>query len=381
MAHRSDTSVLSLRNHAIFWFISFIAFVLLLSVFKSVLLPFILGMAVAYLLNPIVEKLDHYKLSRGRVAFVCLLIFFICVMSILVALTPILIREINNFADELPDLLEKASQIFDPLLNRLQVITGAQEQSDWADLLREHASKAGNIAGSVLGGVVAGGTAVLDFMTLIVITPIMAYYMIKQWPNMTDTFQSLLPRDNEDTIMGLLKEIDQKLSAFVRGQITVVLILAVAYAVALTVAGLKFGILIGLVAGFMCIIPMVGSVLGLVVSVAVALIQTGGDVVYAGLIAGIFIVGQVIEGYLLTPKLVGDSVGLHPLWVFFALMAGGSLFGIVGMLIAVPVAASASVLVAFGVKLYKDSAYYKASAKPATKKSKRKTSQKSKNAK
>ena len=171
-----------------------------------------------------------------------------------------------------------------------------------------------------------------------------------------------MPRDNKKTIMSLVKEIDVKLSSFIRGQLTVVLILAIGYAIALSLAGLKFGLLIGICAGLLCIIPMVGSIAGLFVAVAVALIQTSGDFVYAGIIAAIFIAGQTIEGYFLTPKLVGDSVGLHPLWVIFALMAGGSLFGIVGMLIAVPVAAIASVLIAFGTAQYKKSKYYKAHA-------------------
>jgi predicted PurR-regulated permease PerM len=158
--------------------------------------------------------------------------------------------------------------------------------------------------------------------------------------------------------MKLLKEIDQKLSGFVRGQISVAVMLGIGYALALSIAGLKYGFLIGLGAGFLSVIPMVGSAVGLVVSVAVAWFQSG-DMIFVLIIAGIFIAGQIIEGNFLTPKLVGDSVGLHPLWVFFALLAGGSLLGILGMFLAVPLAAVIGVLLSYAIYRYKQSPYYK----------------------
>ena len=167
-----------------------------------------------------------------------------------------------------------------------------------------------------------------------------------------------MPRHSEGVIMGLLKQIDQKLSGFVRGQITVAVFLGVSYAIALSIAGLKYGILIGLTSGLLSVIPMVGSAIGLVVSVGVAWFQTG-EISFVVIIAAIFIVGQLIEGNFLTPKLVGESVGMHPLWVFFALLAGGSLLGILGMFLAVPVAAVVGVLLSFALKKYKSSAYYK----------------------
>ena len=160
-----------------------------------------------------------------------------------------------------------------------------------------------------------------------------------------------------------------KRQSFIRGQISVVFVLAALYALALSIAGLKYGFLIGLCAGLLCIIPMLGSIVGLFIAVIVAWFQAG-DLTYMGMIAGIFVVGQIIEGYVLTPKLVGESIGLHPLWVFFAIMAGGSLLGIVGMLLAIPIAAIISVLLAFGLHQYKKSLYYK--PKSATKKATKK---------
>jgi predicted PurR-regulated permease PerM len=156
----------------------------------------------------------------------------------------------------------------------------------------------------------------------------------------------------------MMRRIDQKLSGFVRGQITVALMLGTLYALALMIAGLNYGFLIGIISGVLSIIPLVGSTVGLLMAVLVAWFQTGGEWVFVGGIAAIFLVGQMIEGNILTPKLVGDSVGLHPLWVMFALMAGAALFGILGMLLAVPVAAIVGVLAGAGIAQYKSSALY-----------------------
>ena len=185
---------------------------------------------------------------------------------------------------------------------------------------------------------------------------------MKEWEHIMAWGEDLLPRDNKDTIKDLLKQIDAKISGFVRGQISVAVILGIAYAIALTIAGLKYGALIGLAAGLLSIIPMVGSAIGLVVSIVVAYFQSF-DLTYVAIIAAIFFAGQIIEGNILSPKIVGDSVGLHPLWVFFALLAGGALFGVLGMLLAVPVAAIAGVLLAFAIMQYKSSPLYKGKSK------------------
>lgn len=354
-----------MRNHLFFWGGVSVILIAVIVLLKSILLPFILGAAIAYLLNPLINKIDDATKTSHRttVSAVILVMFFMCVIALFTAVTPILVRELSQLIDELPNLFEKATYAINPIVEKLQTLFGADIGANWQSYLKDHAAKAGSVAGSVAGGVLAGGLAVIDFMTLVIITPIMAFFMMKEWPRITNTVKDLMPRDHKKTIMRLITEIDTKLSAFVRGQITVVFILAIGYAIALAVAGLKFGVLIGFTAGLLGIIPMVGSIIGLVVAVAVALIQTGGDFVFAGIIAAIFLIGQAIEGYVLTPKLVGNSVGLHPLWVIFALMAGGSLLGILGMLIAVPVAAVLSVLIVFGVGIYKKSKYYKARVK------------------
>jgi predicted PurR-regulated permease PerM len=180
---------------------------------------------------------------------------------------------------------------------------------------------------------------------------------MKEWPSIVKWVEDLYPRQHDVVIRQLFNKMDKKISGFIRGQIIVAFSLGLFYAISLTIAGLNYGLLIGFIAGIFSIIPMVGSAIGLVVAVTVAWFD-GGDIGYVAIILGIFLVGQFIEGNFLTPKVVGDSVGLHPLWIMFSLMAGGALFGVTGMLIAIPVAAIVGVLSGFFIDQYKLSGFY-----------------------
>ena len=251
----------------------------------------------------------------------------------------------------------------EPHMQRVSEVLGQENGADLKALLSKHSGSVAQVTKQLLQGMLAGGQAVLDMISVLVFTPIIAYFMMKEWMHITAWVEDLLPQQQKNTILDLLKQIDVKISGFVRGQISVAVILGLSYAIALTTAGLKYGFLIGLASGLLSIIPMVGSAFGLVISVAVAWFQTG-DLTFVAIIAAIFLIGQIIEGNILSPKIVGESVGMHPLWVFFALLAGGSLFGILGMLLAVPVAAVAGVLLAFAITQYKTSPYYGQSKEP-----------------
>lgn len=211
--------------------------------------------------------------------------------------------------------------------------------------------------GTVLQSIVTGGVALFDVLTLLFITPIVAFYLLRDWDVMIGTIHGWLPRQHAATILDQVNEIDRTLAGFVRGQATVCLVLGLFYGVALSVFGLNFGLVVGSIAGLLSFIPYVGSLVGFVSSVGIALVQydTWTPVV---VVVVIFLVGQAVEGNFLTPKLVGDKVGLHPVWVMFALLAGGSLFGFVGVLMAVPVAAVIGVLTRFALQQYLSSSYY-----------------------
>ncbi len=348
---------LSPKTHAIFWIATTIAFITVIILFKGVLLPFVLGVAVAYLLNPIVNKMGDIGIARAPAALMILGGFLIFLLAFIGIVSPILYRELVQFSKDLPEYIEKFWAMMTPITAKLDQYIGGTDAKSIETLLKDNAGSAANAAKFILSKLAAGSQAVIDMLSVAVFMPIVAYFMMAEWPAVTKWVRDLMPRHSEETIMNLLRQIDTKISGFVRGQISVAVVLGVSYAVMLTLAGLKYGFLIGLMSGLISVIPMVGSAVGLVVSVAVAWFQAG-DIMFVLLIAGIFLGGQVIEGNFLTPKLVGDSVGLHPLWVFFALLAGGSLLGILGMFLSVPVAAVVGVLLSFAIQRYKESPYY-----------------------
>jgi len=344
------------RNQILFWSLGLLALILFVWIFKAILLPFVLGIAVAYLLNPMVKLLGRVGFGRSAATIVILSGFFILLTAILAVIVPILYKEISALIEDLPSMSAKITSAAAPYQESFQSLFGV-ENGDALSALKEHAGASLSAGKTILSGLKAGGAAVTSFISVIVIMPIVAFFMMCEWPRMLKWMQDLMPRPHQNTIMGLLGQMDTKLAGFVRGQITVATMLGLIYAIGLSLAGLKYGFLIGFFAGVFSIIPMVGSTLGLLIGILVAWLQAG-DLMFVGVVAAIFIVGQLVEGNFLTPKFVGDSVGLHPLWVFFALMAGGALFGIVGMLIAVPVAAVISVIAGFLLQQYKLSSYY-----------------------
>lgn len=344
----------------IFWALALAGLVGLVLIFKAMLLPFVLGGAIAYLLNPLVNRLVRLGIGRRAVVLGILGIFITLVIVFLAVVTPILIREAMGAIDSAPDYVQKIWALLEPRLVWVQEKIGHQITLDEIQTaMKGNIGKALQVGKGVLGGLTVGGLAVVDFFTTVLITPVVAYFLMKEWPHVTAFVKGLLPKDHAETITGLAARIDGKISGFVRGQITVCFLLGIAYALALTFAGLKYGFLIGLGTGILSIIPFVGSALGLVASLLVAYLQSGGDLVFIGTIAVIFFIGQFIEGNFITPKIMGDSVGLHPLWIIFALMAGGSLLGLLGMFLSIPAAASIGVIAGFLIERYKASPYYK----------------------
>ena len=352
---------------SLFWAGLFLFFVGFLWVFGDMLTPFILGIAIAYMLNPIVSKFTKAKIPRWLVALIILVLFFLIVTVILVLVAPIAFRQAQMLIENAPLYLQSLMDYVRPHLGWLEARIGADPMTQITTYLKTSGGKIAGLTGGLLGGIASGGAMVAGFVATLILTPLVAFFMMKEWPSMVAWVEDLYPRQHETLIRRLLKKIDGKVSGFIRGQITVAFFLGVIYSIALTIAGLNYGFLIGFFAGIFSIIPLVGSTLGLVIGVAVAWFQTG-DLVYMAVIAGIFALGQFIEGNFLTPKVLGDSVGLHPLWIIFALLAGGGLFGITGMLIAIPVAAIFGVLGGFAIEQYKQSAFY--NNKPVSKKTK-----------
>jgi len=370
-------------KQAAFWAVAALAIFTFIWLFKSVLTPFVLGVVIAYLLNPLVKRFSTKGVKRTTSSALIISVFFILVAVVLIFVSPIIAKESADLIKALPSYLDRLIYLIQPYTERFQTTLGENYIVDAKVFLKENISKILSVSGGIAGHVAAGGQAVIGGVTTLVLTPLVAFYMMREWPVIIEWVENLIPRNQEKMIQDLIQQIDGKLAGFIRGQLTVAFLLGVIYAIALTVAGLDYGFLIGISAGVLSIIPMVGSTLGLLVSVTVAWFQAG-DIQYVLIIGAIFFAGQVVEGNILSPKLLGDSVGLHPLWILFALMAGGSLLGILGMLIAVPVAAVIGVLLNFAIAQYKDSPVYKKprSKKISTKKesSKKKTIKKTKKA-
>lgn len=351
---------------ASFWAGAFALFIGFIWLFNDILTPFILGIAIAYLLDPILRKFSQAKsIPRWAGALIILSLFFLFLTVIFVAIVPMAFRQGQMLIEQIPNYIQNLMDYLNPYLVWLQDRVGSDYIDQINTYLRNNSGKIVGVTGGIAAGVMHGGAAVIGFITTLVLTPLVAFFMMKEWPTIVTWVQSLYPRQYSATIRDLMQQIDSKLSGFIRGQITVAFILALIYAISLSIAGLNYGFLIGLGAGLFSIIPLVGSTLGLFVGVLVAWFQTG-DMIYVSIIAAIFMAGQFVEGNFLTPTLVGDSVGLHPLWIMFALLAGGSLFGIVGMLLAVPVAAVIGVLMGFAIRQYKMSTLYQKTAEDSS---------------
>lgn len=350
---------LSVQNKGWFWLAVIAGLAGFVWLFNDILMPFVLGMVIAYLLNPLVRFFGRERIPRWLSSAGILFLFVMFLLLVLALVIPPLTREAISLASALPDYIDRLSQILAPYVGWVQARIGDGTGEDLPTMLKENISSFVSGAGGVLVGIKAGGAAALGALSTLVLTPLVAFFMMKDWPRIVRWVHDLYPRQYRPMIDDLWHQIDRKLAGFIRGQLLVAFFLGIGYAIALTIAGLNYGFLIGIIAGALSIIPLVGSTVGLLTSVIVAYIQTGGEWSFVGIIAAIFIIGQVIEGNILSPKLLGDNVGMHPLWILFALLAGGSLFGILGMLIAVPVAAIIGVLVSFFIKQYKASPLYK----------------------
>lgn len=349
---------MKLWNTVLFWTGAALVFGLLLYVFSSILLPFVAGMALAYLLDPVADRLERLGLSRALATGLILVLFVLIAVTALIVIVPVLGTQLEGLISNMPAYLDAAQrwvseQAGTRLFKALRISV-----SDVRGSLGTLVSSGSTIVSTLLASVWNGGQTLISVISLLVVTPVVAFYMLLDWDRMVDTVDQNLPRHHRETIRALASEMNASVANFVRGQVSVSTLLGVFYAVSLSLAGLSFGLLIGLVAGLTSFIPYLGSIIGGGLAIGVALYQFWPDWTWIGIIAGIFALGQFIEGNILQPKLIGSSVGLHPVWLMFALFAFGALFGFVGLLIAVPAAASVGVLVRFALARYRASAFY-----------------------
>ena len=342
-----------------FWLAALVVAALTLYLLREVLLPFVAGMALAYVLDPVVDRLERLGLGRLGASILILALFILTFVLALVVLIPLVAHQLAGFGANLPDYVERIQALIaeqsGPLIEKLGGAAALPDMRQWiGGLVRQGAAW---MAG-FLRGLWSGGQAIISVFALLVVTPVVAFYLLVDWDHMVAAVDEWLPRQHRDTIRMLAREIDRAIAGFIRGQAAVCFILGTLYAAGLSMIGLNFGALIGMLAGVLSFIPYVGSLTGLVLSVGVAVVQFWPDWTWIAATLGIFITGQFIEGNILSPKLVGASVGLHPVWLMFALFAFGALLGFVGLLLAVPLAATAGVLGRFALRQYLASTVY-----------------------
>ena len=353
----SDRSAL-IRRQALFWGVTGLLLVLLLWLFSGILLPFVLGMVIAYFLDPVADWFERRGLSRAAASTVILVLFVVALLAATLIVVPVIGNQVAALVARIPAYVERLQELAGSArtgpLKFLFTGDEATLKQDFANLVSEGT---GFITG-VVGSLWSSSLAVVNFVSLFVVTPVVAFYLLLDWDRMIARVNSWVPRQHVETVRWLARDIDRSVAGFVRGQGSVCLILGSYYAVGLTLAGLSFGLLIGLFAGLISFIPYIGSTVGLLIALGVALVQFWPEWIRIVVVAAVFLIGQFFEGNILQPKLVGASVGLHPVWLMFALFAFGALFGFVGLLIAVPASAAVGVLVRFGLSQYLQSEMY-----------------------
>ena len=345
---------LPVREQAKYWGIAAAVFFVVLWALGDVILPFVLGAAIAYFLDPVADRLERLGCLRGLavgiITFFAILIFVILALLII----PTLISQTAALIEAVPQIAQNLQAFLTERFPDLMDSTSTLRRS-LATLGETISSKGGELLNTVL----ASFSGIVNAIVLFVLVPIVAFYLLYDWDNMVARIDALLPRDHAPVIRHLAGEIDRTMAGFVRGQGTVCLILGTYYAVALMLVGLNFGLVVGFIAGALTFIPYVGALVGGILAIGLALFQFWGDWVWILAVWAIFQSGQFVEGNILTPRMVGSSVGLHPVWLIFALSAFGALFGFVGLLVAVPVAAAIGVITRFALERYKESRLYK----------------------
>jgi predicted PurR-regulated permease PerM len=327
-------------------------------VFSAILTPFVLALCVAYFLDPPTTRMARFGVPRGLAALLLILaLAAVCLLAVLL-LYPLLIAQIGVLIQRLPAYVTGIGTLVQQALERAQEAFGPEVvDAQLRDLMVRQAGAMVTFLATAVGRLIGGGVALFNVFTLVVVTPVVAFYLLRDWPRIIRRIESWLPRRSAHVLRQLALDTDRVLSAWLRGQLLCCLVLAAFYAAGLQLVGLELGLIVGLMAGLLSFIPYVGTITGFVTALLLAAAQFGtwnG----VGLVAAVFIFGNFVEGYVIYPRLLGDRVELHAVWVIFALFAGGVAFGFLGVLLAVPMAAAIGVVARYWLRRYLESPLY-----------------------
>lgn len=354
------------RAVALFWAAVLVVLLYAINRLGTVLVPFVAGLGIAYFLAPTVDRLERWRLSRNLAALAVLAAFLLAIALIVLMVVPLVEVQVSELGRVAPAAMDQGRHAIQQLLQTAQERLSPADVDKLRGMIGDWLSAVLGWAATVAKDVLGSGVALANLLSLVFITPLVAFYLMRDWHGFVAHIESWIPRKHVATVREEAAKVNQTLAGFIRGQILVGLTLAVWYAVTLSILGTNFAIVIGLLIGILSFIPIIGSAIGFVLAMGLTLVQMPTWTAAAGVLV-IFAIGQGVEANFLSPKLVGDRVNLHPLWVIFALLAFGKLFGFLGVLLALPAAAVVGVLARFGMSRYRQSPFYDSdsgSAKP-----------------
>lgn len=343
-----------------FWVWGILAALLfgLLYALESILMPFLTGLLVAYAMNPAVRRLQHWGIPREMGTVVMIGSFFLCLGLLLCIAIPFLETELLRLAARVPQYGERLITLLQPFLDEIVSYIPPRDLERLRTLASSYIGDVITWGLHFMATLFTNGLALANLLSLIVITPFVAFYCLRDWEKIISALDKCFPRAYQASLRRLFTEINATLGGFAKGQALVCLVMGVYYCISLTLLGLDFSLIVGSVIGALTFIPYIGALLGFTLSIGIALAQFS-DWMSVGNVAAIFFVGQLLEGYIFVPYFVGDRIGLHPVWIIFSLLAGGVLYGFVGILFALPLAAALGVLLRHGLEIYFKSSYYK----------------------
>lgn len=346
------------ERQAVFWLIAAVIILLLIGLLKDILLPFVLGMLIAYGLNPVADALNRMGLPRAAACLLIVLLLVVTITLLIVFLGPVAVQHAERFAAGLPDALQRLQELLAAAVQEQLGSNSAAVQSAVDSAIGSFSQNWEAVASWVARSIWTQGRALFNVVTLVLITPLVVFYLLVDWKRMLAELDSWLPREHAEPLRQIARDVNAAVGAFIRGQGTVCLILGCFYAMCLWAIGLEYGVLVGFATGLMAFVPVLGWAIGTLVGTTLAFLQFWPEGLPAILVFCVFLAGQGLDAGILSPKIVGSKIGLHPVWLIFALFAFSYLFGIVGTLVAVPLAAAVGVVVRYALRVYLASSVY-----------------------
>ncbi|HVY50966.1 MAG TPA: AI-2E family transporter [Devosia sp.] len=358
---------MTLRTQVLVWVGFTVVVILLIWLFRPILLPFVIGIALAYILNPAVSFLQRFIISRAWSAAVVLLAVLAVIIGLFVVITPLIASQVAGLIARLPGYVSDLNNLVRSIAPQLNEWLGPERAQQLEASLAQFLGSGVEFLGGITAQVAQSGLTVLNTIAVLILTPVVAFYLLLDWEGMVKGIDDLLPREHRREVRQVLDQIDRSMAGVIRGQGGVILVLCIYYATALSLTGLNFGLVIGLLTGLLSFVPFFGFLTGFVLSMGIAVVQFAPNWWFVLIVFVVYLIGQFLEGNVLYPRLVGQSININPVWLMFALFAFAFLFGFVGLLLAVPLAAITATLTRYAIRRYKESALYRGErpAKPA----------------